>query len=270
MAPAIFVKLSALLSKPSTTLDDVVDTVQLDPILTARIVRVANSPIYLRGEPVISISEAIAYIGTQETSQIVGVMVASRLFAEGLPHYKIDCDALWNASAAAAVSSRAIAERVGLPAGECYTIALLRGIGWLLMERFAQKAELPISPHPFDEPESVAKWERQHFGINAAEATLRILQIWNFAPTAVAALRRLGKRPFNDPMTALVGTANGIADRLGLGLEVERGRWTITPTQLKVIGLDPEHLEEIIQETRLEMEKLRKILAYAVTPHSSV
>lgn len=266
MAPAIFSRLSTLLTQPSTTLEDVVATVQLDPILTTRIVRVANSPLYLRGEPVVAIMEAIAYIGTQETSSIVGVMVASQLFAQGLPHYKIDSDALWNCCVSSAVAARLLAARVGLPEGECYTIALLRGIGWLLLERFAEKNSLPVNPQAFEDPVSVAKWERQVFGMSATDATLRVLQLWNFAPPAVAALRRLGKRPHTEPTTALLAIANAIGDRLGLGLEVERGNWIITPQLLKIIGLDPEHLDELVDEARGEMEKLRKIVVHSTAP----
>ena len=266
MGPAIFSHLSTLLTKPGTTLEDVVATVQLDPTLTARIVRVANTPLYQRGETVVAITEAIAYIGTQETSQIVGVMVASQLFANDLPHYKIDSDALWNCCVSAAVAARLVAARVGLPEGECYTIALLRGIGWLVLERFADKAALPINPQPFDDPASVMKWERQVFGMSAAEASLRVLKLWNFAPPAVAALRRLSKRPYTDPTTALLAIANAISDRLGLGLEVERGSWIISPPLLKVVGLDPERFEEIIHETQGEMEKLRKIVGHSTPP----
>jgi HD-like signal output (HDOD) protein len=233
MAPAIFSRLSTLLTKPSTTLEDVVDTVQLDPILTGRIVRVANSPLYQRGEPVIAITDAIAYIGTQETSQIVGVMVAGQLFAQGLPHYNIDSDALWNCSVSSAVAARLLAARVGLPEGECYTIALLRGIGWLVLERFAEKNAVPIPEQPLDDSASVAKWDRQVFSMSSADAGLRVLNLWNFAPPAVAALRRLGKRPYTDPTTALLAIANAIGDRLGLGLEVERGCWVITPNYSK-------------------------------------
>ena len=266
MAPAIFARLSTLLTKPSTTLEDVVATVELDPSLTSRVVRVANSPLYQRDQPVIAIHEAIAYIGTHETSQIVGSMVASRLFAQGLPHYKIEPSALWDSCVGSAVAARLLAERVGLPEGECYTIALLRGIGWLVLERFAEKDALPVNPDPFEDPVSVAKWERKTFGLSAPEASLRVLQLWNFSPVATAALRRLGKRPYTDPLTCLLTVANGIVERLGLGLEVERGSWTITPTLLKVIGLDPERIEEVIHETQNEMAKLRKIVVHATIP----
>lgn len=268
MAPAIFSRLSELLSRPSTTLEDVVAAVQLDPILTARVVRVANSPLYQRGDPVVSITEAIAYIGTQETSQIVGVLVADKLFTQELPHYKTSCDALWNACVASAVAARVIAGRVGLSEGECYTISLLRGIGWLVLERFAQNNDLPISPLPFNDPVVIAKWERSVFGMSAADTTLRILHLWNLSPVAVAALRRLEKKPYQDPMTTLLAVANAVVDRLGIGLEVERGRWTITPAQLKVIGLDSEQLEEITQEVKFELEKMRKIVCHAVSPES--
>ncbi|MCS6244000.1 MAG: HDOD domain-containing protein [Opitutus sp.] len=165
-----------------------------------------------------------------------------------------------------AVAARLLAARVGLPEGECYTIALLRGIGWLVLERFAEKNALPIPDQVLDDPASVAKWERQVFGLSAAEAALRVLKLWNFAPPAVAALRRLGKRPYTDPTTALLAIANAIGDRLGLGLEVERGRWIITPQLLKVVGLDPERVEEIVHETQGEMEKLRKIVVHSTLP----
>jgi HD-like signal output (HDOD) protein len=270
MSPAIFARLSTLLTKPSTTLEDVVATVELDPSLTSRVVRVANSPLYHREVPVIAINDAIAYIGTHETSQIVGGMVASRLFAQGLPHYKIDPSALWNCCVGSAVAARRLAERVGLPEGECYTIALLRGIGWLVLERFAEKNALPVNPAAFDDPVSVAKWERQVFGMSAPEASLRVLQLWNFSPAATAALRRLGKRPYTDPLTSLLAVANGVVERLGIGLEVEQGRWTITPPLLKVIGLDSERLDEVVIETRSEMEKLRKIVCHANIPPPEV
>ena len=266
MAPAIFSRLSTLITQTSTTLEDVVATVQLDPILTTRIVRVANSALYRRGEPVVAILDAIAYIGTQETSDIVGVMVASQLFAQGLPHYKIDSDALWNCCVSSAVAARILAARVGLPEGECYTIALLRGIGWLVLERFAEKHALPIPDQAFEDSASVTKWERQVFGMSAAEAALRVLQLWNFAPAAVAALRRQGKRPYTDPTTALLAIANAISDRLDLGLQVERGSWIITPPLLKVIDLEPEDIEEIVKETQGEIEKLRKIVGHAEQP----
>jgi HD-like signal output (HDOD) protein len=260
MTPAIFARLSSLLSKPSTTLEDVVAAVELDPILTSRVVRVANSPLYRRDQPVISITEAIAYIGTQETSQIVGYMIAGNLYSKDLPHYKIEPAALWNSCVGSAVAARLLAERVGLESGECYTIALLRGIGWLALERFAEKNALPVSPLAFNDPETVNRWERQVFGMVAPEATLRVLQLWSFSPTVIAALRRLGRRPYTDPLTSLLAIANGIGERLGLGLAVERGHWTITQPLLKAIGLGPEQLPEIVQDTTVEMEKLRKIL----------
>ena len=269
MAPAVFSRLSELLTKSSTTLEDVVTAVHLDPVLTARIVRLANSPLYLRGESVVGITEAIAYIGTQETSQIVGMMIASQLFARGLPHYKIDADALWSSCVSSAVAARLLAGRAGLSEGDCYTIALLRGIGWLVLERFAEKHAVEVSPEPFEDPASVYKWERKVFGLGAAEATLRVLQLWSFALPAVATLRRLGKRPYTDPTTALIAIANAISDQLGHGLSVERGYWTITPPLLKALGLDAERVEEVIQETQEEIVKLRKIMGYAKMPAPS-
>ncbi len=263
MSASIFSRLTTQLADASTTLEEVVGTVRLDPVLAARVVRVANSPVYRRGSAVVALDEAIALIGTQETCHIVGVMMASRLFSADLPHYGVTGDGLWRASITSAIAARRLAARARCHEGECYTISLMRNLGRLLLERIAQEENLPLNALPSRDAETVRTWERQVFGLDALDATLRVLQIWNLAPAAGRILRRVRQRPFVEPAAAVLHLANWIVERNGETLEIERGLWRFELGALTTAGVDPESVEETLEETRAELVKLREILGHA-------
>lgn len=262
MSASVFSRLTTQLADAATTLEDVVGTVRLEPVMAARVIRVANSPVYRRGEALVDLDEAIAHIGTRETCHIVGVMMASRLFSADLPHYGITGDALWRTSITSAIAARRLAARAGCHEGECYTIALLRSLGRLLLERIAQEEELPLNSLPARDAETVRLWERQVFGIDAMDATLRVLQLWNLAPTASRILRRVRQRPFAEPAAAVLHLANWIVDRNGETLEIERGVWRFELGALTTAGVDPDAVDETHEQTRAEVEKLRTILGH--------
>jgi HD-like signal output (HDOD) protein len=260
MAGSVFSKLSFQMADAHTTLEDVVETVQVDTVLAARIVLVANSPVYRRGDPVVSLSKAIANIGTQQTCQIVGVLVASRLFADDLPHYGLKSDVLWNASITSSIAARLLAERIGGHPGESYTLALLRSVGRLLLQQVARDAAIPVKISDQWDAPAVRAWERASFGIDASEATLRVLQLWSFSPAAIDVFRRLHKRPLARADEAVLHLANVISGELGAGLDIERGVWTPEPAALKSTEVDLEALHDIREETRAEVGKIRSAL----------
>jgi HD-like signal output (HDOD) protein len=262
MAGSVFSKLSFQMADAHTTLEDVVETVQVDTVLAARVVLVANSPVYKRGDPVVSLSKAIANIGTQQTCQIVGVLVASRLFADDLPHYGLKSDALWNASITSSVAARLLAERIDGHPGESYTLALLRSVGRLLLQQVARDAAIPVKIPSTWDARAVRAWERSSFGIDASEATLRVLRLWSFSPAATDVFRRLHKRPFARSDEAVLHVANVLAVELGAGLDIEHGLWTPEPAALKSMELEMEDLHDIREETKAEVGKIRSALGH--------
>ena len=58
-APRLLVELGVLLNDPQTDASQVTDLLKQDPSLAARLMRMANSAAYGRGEPVSSIEEAV-------------------------------------------------------------------------------------------------------------------------------------------------------------------------------------------------------------------
>ena len=127
---------------------------------------------------------------------------------------------MWRTSITSAIAARRQAARAGCHEGESYTIALLRNLGRLLLKRIAEEESLPLNSLPARDDETVRQWERQVSGLDAVDATLRVLQLWNLAPAAGRILRRVRQRPFAIPAAAVLHLANWIVDRNRETLEI--------------------------------------------------
>lgn len=261
MAANIFSRLSFQLANPKTTLDEVVETMQFDTALAARVIRVANSPVYRRGEPVMSLTQAITYIGTQQTCQIVGLLVANRVFIADLPHYGVTSEELWAASATSAIAARFLAARLGAHEGEIYTLALLRGLGRLLLQRIASEDAVSAERGERRDAGTIRQWELRTFGVDSTDATVRVLQSWDFPVEFVAVLRRLQTRQLIGPEAAALYLANAVAERAGAGLPIEKGLWTVDAALFRATGMDNASLHEVLLETKQECARMRLALS---------
>lgn len=261
MAANIFSRLSFQLANPKTTLEDVTETVQSDTALAARLIRVANSPVYRRGDAVVSLTQAITLIGTQQTCQLVGLLVANRVFVADLPHYGVASEDLWALSITSSIAARILAARLGCHEGETYTLALLRSMGRLLLQRIATEDDVVCAKEAMLDAASVRQWELRTFGIDALEATVRVLQSWNFPQEFVVVLRRVGKRQLEGSEVLALHLANIVAERAGVGLTIEKGLWNADVILLKSAGMDNIALHEVLQETKREVTRMRLALS---------
>lgn len=83
--PALAVKLGQAISR-DCNLRELAGHIQLDPVIAARLISVANSPLYHAGGPVNSCQDAIAILGTFATRNLVVGMCLRRVFESKDPH----------------------------------------------------------------------------------------------------------------------------------------------------------------------------------------
>ncbi|MEO5960794.1 MAG: HDOD domain-containing protein, partial [Opitutaceae bacterium] len=94
-APKVLHTLRGLIAKESTTIDTIAEVVSLEPGLSARIVRMANSTQFGRGVKIDSIMEAIQRVGLVGVQELVTYAVASQLVGQPLKSYGLDAQSLW-------------------------------------------------------------------------------------------------------------------------------------------------------------------------------
>ncbi|GEM_PF-520428 len=111
---------------------DLAQLVSNDPVLTAELLRVANSAFFGLVSQVKSVARAVTVLGNRALRNLVlCISMRDALRKDSIPGFDIDAyweDALWRA-----VSARTLAGLAGVDADECFTAGLLQDFGLLVM-----------------------------------------------------------------------------------------------------------------------------------------
>ena len=111
---------------------DLADIVAIDPVLTAELLRVANSAFFGLVSQVKSVARAVTVLGNRALRNLVlCISMRDALRADSIPGF--DIDTFWEDALRRAVSARSLAGLAGLDADECFTVGLLQDFGLLVM-----------------------------------------------------------------------------------------------------------------------------------------
>lgn len=152
------------------------DAVECDPSLSARLLRLANSPIYALQKHVTSIYQAIDVIGTKSLYDIVIMAMAADTFSAEIRSSVIG-RTIWEHSLAVALVAREISRTLGMRGtDEIFICGLLHDIGKIMLLRADVEAYSNILSIR-DENEMLG-WEHQTFGYNHAQIGALVAQGW--------------------------------------------------------------------------------------------
>lgn len=265
----VYARLQKLLPQPSVNLADIADLVCVDAGLAAGVLRLGNSALFRRGDPVGSVHEAINRVGMREVNRIVGMTVNGHLFAEKLPLYRLDAELLGQNSLATALAMEFLSRAAGEDERQGYTLGLLRSVGRLAFQHLARRhsASLPSAcPEDTRTFAQLAAWEKTHFGLTHADMSALLLAEWGFDATLCSAVKlhpNLASSPANRH-AALLHIACHVADLLGKGLPGEQACWTADSAMLIQAGLRDDTPEDCVLETRTELNRLSVLTRPAV------
>ena len=189
-APKVLRSLQRLLAQPSTTLQQIADLIQLEPGLSARVVRMAGSTHFGRGARVDNATEAIQRVGVQGVQELVTYAVASQFIGRPLAAYQLEPQLLWNRAVACALAAGNLAERCAdVSYADAYTAGLMHGLGLLVIDRHVAAQRTPRVFASAGYPLDFAPEERDWLGFSHAEAGAALLELWGFPATVTSAVR---------------------------------------------------------------------------------
>lgn len=140
--PAVAIEVLELTRDPDVRIDHLIAVLSRDPALSARLVRLANSSVFRRGEAVATLREAAMRLGLKT----VKVMALSFTLAQAMPQrtdHGFDHGAFWRRSVVTTVAARTLARLVRCPyEDEAFLCGLLGRIGELML------AEMGSRPTP--------------------------------------------------------------------------------------------------------------------------
>ena len=169
--PIITRQVLDLLDDPMTGTSDIGNLISKDQGMVAKILTVANSPLYGLPRKVPSIDFAILILGFTQIRQIVIALSMFDTFKNDDSKYW-DRNEFWTHSFMTAMASKAIADDIGYPkTSEAFTAGLLHDLGITVMHKyfnreFKEISELVINKsYSFEEAEkSVMELTHQEIG----------------------------------------------------------------------------------------------------------
>jgi putative nucleotidyltransferase with HDIG domain len=131
-----------LLFQPEFSLKEIARLIETDPLIAARVVRLANSAAFATLEPARSVLQAVMRLGADDLQSFMFEISARPVFESHDRTISSLGRALWTHSVAVALLARAIVRRVGDPNPEAaYLAGLLHDIGKPLMATMLLDAE---------------------------------------------------------------------------------------------------------------------------------
>lgn len=170
--PEIVVRVRQAVNDDELNLGNVVKLIQVDPSLTARLVQIANSPLYRSRQPVENCLMAVNRLGLTTTRDLVTCLVLNNVFNSENKIMRNKVQELWKHSChVAAIASTIAKVTPNLHEDTALLAGLLHDIG-----------VLPVLHYAAEFPEILASEEKLNFVIQKLRASLgrQILQEWNF------------------------------------------------------------------------------------------
>ena len=138
--PDIVVKVQQEFAREDYDLERILELIQSDPVVTAYLIKHANSPLYQGSSPVESLRQAVVRLGMKAVQQHVIIIAATRLFQEKSVGMKQRMRQLWKSSRRVAAFSRVLAAKSGAFDPDAAQMAgLLSDLGVIAILEYAQE-----------------------------------------------------------------------------------------------------------------------------------
>lgn len=180
-APRVMPLLLRALNDVNSSREDIVELLQLDAGLVAKILSVSNSALYGGKGDITDIDEAMARLGYREIYRIVTNIYAKAFVGRGMLSYQIDSSDRWFNSVATGIVMEMLTRRlnVGDPA-TTYTVGLLHDIGKSVIDEVYETRYHEVFSIIEKDGMTLQQAECRLFGFDHAQIGAALMQNWNF------------------------------------------------------------------------------------------
>jgi HD-like signal output (HDOD) protein len=162
--PRIVQQVAEALRDPNVDARKIGATLAQDPVLSAKVLRLANSSFFGGQRSMASIDAAVSLIGTQALGRLV---LAGGVAGSFGPVPGIDLPTFWRDSLIAATAAQNLAPRLGAEVEQAYISGLLHGTGHLILcKTYPDIADFVFTGYAVARGAELATIEQENFGID--------------------------------------------------------------------------------------------------------
>lgn len=176
--PDIYFQLNEMIRDPRFSLDDIGKVIGKDPALSARLLRVVNSPYYGFQSRIDTITRAITVVGVDDLYNLVVATCVVDRFAK-IPTDLIDMTSFWMRSVHCGLLARLLAKNSAvLHAERLFLAGLLREVGALVLYQKMPEQALRVLLAIDHDRRLLPAFEQKIIGFTHAEVGRELLKSW--------------------------------------------------------------------------------------------
>lgn len=263
--PAAYVRINELVEDSSSTADQIAHVITQDVALTARLLRVANSPLYGLSTQIDTVSRAVTVLGTQQVRDLALATSACKTFT-GIPNNLVSMESFWEHSILCALSARTLAMECLKRQREAVFVAgLLHDIGQLVLYHLLPDLSRQTLEACLDGPDELEtqEAEREIIGFDHAEVGGELAHRWSL-PTnlqeCIAYHHDPAQAKQNRAEVAIVHIANSIATLAELNTQELDHAPRIHDIAWELTGLDSDIIAPTIASVQTQVGGARALL----------
>ena len=177
--PIVATKVLQLLDDPDVSVEEIADLMLSDQVMTARVMKLLNSPVYKPAQEITSLKRALVYLGLRHVRELA--LTTSVINAFDGTSGALELNAFWEHSFGVGMVSKIIAKKIGYQDLEkAYIAGIIHDLGEVFLSNFLRDPFLEVLEYIKTHPVKLVDAEAELLGTTHCEIGLCMARKWNF------------------------------------------------------------------------------------------
>lgn len=262
--PLFYEHLNEAINHPRSSIDDISKIITEDQGLTARLLRLANSPMFGCYARVDSITKAVTIIGTQQLRDLALAASVMGIF-KGIPEDLLNMTSFWRHCIACGIIARSLAVyRRETNVERLFVAGMLHDVGQVVLAAARPEVSRELLEEQRDTGSLYLVLERERLGFDHAELGGALLKKWKIPASIgdpVACHHNPGSAEQFRIETALIHLADIICQAMELGQGAEWGVPPLDEPAWERLGLSAHMLGAVLKQSESQIAETFAILS---------
>lgn len=263
--PDIVSEALRLLNNKNTSNQQLIDIISRDQAFVAKVLAVANSPIYALRREVSTLDFAIMILGYTEIRHIVVVISFLESFKNKNDKF-FNHNAFWLHSLLTASIAKNIAEDLKYPkSGEVFVAGFLHDFGISIINRYFRNSYMAIYDMVMNKNVNYSVAEKIVLGMTHSLIAKYLMDRWNF-PSSIKIAATFHHNPSEASENAKIAAIIHIADFLAAKIKINENIWDKTSAiengVYKILEISEAKLNEILDEYEKKFTNHSELLGF--------
>jgi len=264
--PLFYERLNETINHPRSSIDDISKIITEDQGLTARLLRLANSPMFGCYAKVDTITKAVTIIGTQQLRDLALAASVMGVFKD-IPEDLLNMSSFWKHSIACGIIARSLAVyRRELNVERLFVGGMLHDVGQVILASARPAVSRELLEAQRDSGRFYMELEFERLGFNHAELGGALLKKWKI-PASIGEPVTFHHNPGSSEQfrleSALIHLSDIICQAMEFGQGAERGVPPLDEPAWDRLGLSPHMLGTVLKQAETQIHETFNILSGA-------